>query len=209
MEINSLADRAYNAAKARGHYQDDTGITAYLAMVHTELGRCMDACRRNDSLRMAQTARPSGPDAHLADAAIRIMTLSRHHGLDIETPLRNTIAKNSGHQPEELNSAQISSLAWENYAHNFGDPSRDTIDEMMWDGHQVIAHAGNDIVSQILELETNGVRTREANHPTRQRIAYPMAGILIWLLATGHQREIDLPALIAQTINWDENNPGR
>ncbi len=210
MNINDTARRAYEAARERGHFQDETGITGYFARIHTDLGRALDAHRRNEpELRHpARTgARPTGPQTHLADAAIRVMTLSHHHGLDLEQAVRQSLAYRTNISPKELSDLDMSRAAWDRYTEQHGDPSAANFDEMMWGGHQTLASASHHVVRSILQLEANGVRTNEADQRTKNNITTHMAHMFIWLLGAGFQINANLPELIEAIIEADARKP--
>ena len=202
MKINDTGEAAYQAARNRGHFQDETGITGYFARIHSDLGRALDAHRQSEAERRVPCTRPTGPNTHIADAAIRIMTLSQHLGLDLENAVLQALEKGE-RKPVPGEIEDLEDRALNHYAARFGHPAAANFDEVIWDGHQILVQASEPTVKSILELESNGIRPEEAGEETKERMALDLAEFLIWTLAAGHQRNAKLPELIETIIAWD------
>lgn len=201
MNINELGQEAYEAAKSRGHFQDETGITGYFARIHSDLGRALDADRRGETEVREPGMRPTGPNCHLADAAIRVMTLSQHLGIDLERATLHLLQQDEGNASGE----DLEKPAWTHYSHRYGDPSAASFDEMIWDGHQTIAQASEPAVRRILQLEAHGITPAQASGDTQEIMALDMAEILIWILGAGCQRSGAMPKLIETIIAADSS----
>ena len=204
MKINELARRAYNAAQLRGHYQDETGITGRMAYIHRDVSRALDAHTRGeeDLNPGPRDGRPTGPMAHLADAAIRTMTLSHAHQLDLEEALGRKLALLP--QDGEVADAALSHAAWNAYSDRDGDPGAARFEEMIWDGHTRVAENGGHLAREILALESFGVRPEPGSTGSWNHLATDAAEILSWTLAAAYQRGVSLPELISAIIDHDE-----
>ena len=200
MKINKLAEAAYNGARLRGHYQDETGITGRLAYIHRDIARSLDAHANGDGENNPGPGeeRPSGPMAHLADAAIRTMTLSHSHGMDLEKAVHRKLRL----EPE-ADDDTLARAAWNHYANREGDPGAARFEETIWDGHSTVAAHGGTLAREILNLEGFGVRPEPGDGRNWDTLANEAAEIFCWAVATSHQNRISLPRLIADIIAHD------
>ena len=207
MEINETANRAYQSAMARGHYQEgreDHGVTGYLALIHGEVSRSLDAQRQGETDLCPPHGRASGPLAHLADGAVRTMTLATHYGLDLEKAVRSQLVAGSGGKAAELTSEDMSRAAWNIYAAEYGDPSAAMPAETAWDGHQELARAGRTMTEVTLQSENNGVRLEEAPQSTKDDAAQELAKIFVWFLGAAQQSDNSFIDLIEATVRHHE-----
>ena len=200
MNINELAETAYDAARRRGHYTDETGITGRLAFIHRDVDRSLDAHYKHepDINPGPGQGRPSGPMAHIADAAIRTMTLSHSFGADLENAVRTKLSAAPDSDDNSLTKA-----AWNQYAEQDGAPDAARYEEMMWDGHARVATHGGRLAREVLNLEGFGVRPHSGDGRNWDSLANEAAEIFCWTLAASYQAEISMPALIADIIAHD------
>ena len=200
MNINELAKTAYDAALLRGHYQNETGITGRLAFIHRDVDRSLDAHyeREPDIHPGSGQGRPSGPMAHIADAAIRTMTLSHSLGADLGKAVRTKLSAVPDHDEDQLARA-----AWNRYAEQDGAPDAARYEEMMWDGHARVATHGGRLAREVLNLEGFGVRPQPGDGRDWASLANEAAEIFCWTLAAGYQNEVSMPRLIADVIAHD------
>ena len=187
MLINDTARRASEVCQ----FDDDTGISGHLARVHCKLGLAHRFHRINQ---------PDHYYTQLAEAAIMVMLLSHGYGLNLE----KAVGKHLYGETAEQGGRNLPFDALRNYAAEWGDPSAATIDEMIWDGHQVLANAGDLIVRHILNLEANGLKPNEVSESEQDLIAYQMARVFVWIAAAVRQTEEDLPSLIERVLSNTE-----
>ena len=209
MQINTLAERAYVGTLLRGHHWNETGITGYLARMHSDLGRALDADRRGEenTLPPPGDGRPTGPGTHLADAAIRIMTLSSFYALDLETSVRNTVAVPNNIEPATLGSLEMERLALQINTETRGLPAASDYSEMVWCGHQILAESGRTIALRLTELEGFAERPQSDDDEEWQAVTDNLARMFCWFLAAGHSTGVSLSKTIEAVIAHDDTRP--
>ena len=162
MPINQLAIRAHQAATRQGHFiNDGQGITGHLAMIHTDIALAESAVR-NRLPNLYGPGRATGPQAHIADAAIRIMAIAVQHNLDLQKAVQLRIYPKGN--PCQLTPA---AAAAELHSEEMGPIDAATFAELCWDGHQILAQAGRDFSQHIFHLESFGMTLPEL--PERDR----------------------------------------
>ena len=209
MDINTLAERAYVGTLLRGHHWNETGITGYLARMHSDLGRALDADRRGEenTLPPPCDGRPTGPGAHLADAAIRIMTLSSFYALDLEASVRETLAAPNDIEPATLGSLEMERLALEAHAETRDLPPASDYSEMAWCGHQVLAESGRNIALRLTQIEGFADHPQSEDEDDWQAVTDDLARMFCWFLAAAHSSGLSLSKTIEAVITHDETRP--
>lgn len=86
--INGLSDDVHELARSKGWYEDQEksldAIAAKLALVHSEVSECVECLRDGDErLRFADSGKPEGLPAEMADIIIRTLDLAGWLGVDI------------------------------------------------------------------------------------------------------------------------------
>ena len=209
MQINTLAERAYVGTLLRGHHWNETAVTGHLARVHTDLGRALDADRRGEENILPPTGegRPTGPAAHLADAAIRVMTLSHFYALDLEDAARRAIAVPNRIEPAFLGSMEMERMSLQSHPDPDGLPPAKDYSEMTWHGHQVLAESGREAALRLVRLQGFPERPQGQDDEDSREATDNLARIFCWLLAAGHATGVSLSKIIEAIIDHDETRP--
>lgn len=200
MQLQTLAQRAHKAAIARGHFvTDGQGITGHLAMIHTDIARAESDVRNyvpNDTNR----PRPTGPTAHIADAAIRLMTLSAQYGLELETAVRKRLYPNGN--PTKLSRGEAATRL---HTLEMGDVGAATYAELCYDGHQILADAAKRVSAIVLDSEARGRGHKHLNDQQRTRLAELLAQPYTWCQSMLHQDQQSLETHVELIVRHDES----
>lgn len=199
MKITELAQRASQLAKRHPNYRTGgQGITGQLAMVHTSIALAEADVRahvRNEDDR----SQPTGPSAHIADAAIRILAVAADNRLDIEAAINRRL--HPGGRRQHLMTGEAATQV---HNQEMGDMDAATYAELCWDGHQILAQAGRELAQRVMTLEASGVAPAEMPQQDRDQMAALLARPYTWAMAMTHQDGLALQNVIHRILQFEE-----
>lgn len=103
MNLNVLAQEAYQTAVDHGWWDKECSFGESLALVHSEVSEVLEDWRRGYSMSTIQyevlhdqSPKPTGIPIEFADIIIRVLNLCAAHKIDIDSAVREKMAYNKG-----------------------------------------------------------------------------------------------------------------
>ena len=97
MSLNSLRDRAFLMASAKGWHDVPRPVPESLCLIHSEVSEALEGLRAGWPVDQVfiENSKPEGIPVEMADIIIRVLDFCGEHGIDIERVVEQKMAYNA------------------------------------------------------------------------------------------------------------------